>query len=180
MYLSPIQKGIQSAHCITDMIVKYNKQFNDFVPESTSAKFDFLIKWMESDKTMIVLNGGGSSELKSLNTMCMDARNACVYPFSTFYEEPVALGVENYGALTCFGILLPEKIYIGASKLRKKFIPQHTGLAKFFHEKELSLYDELNSFKTMTIPMEGMQPVQYSYNDWEIKFMKKLNKYSLA
>jgi hypothetical protein len=93
MYISDIQRGIQSAHCISDMHVKYKNHGNDL-----------LDKWAKYDKTMIVLNGGYSSHLKELcEIFCKNK----IFPWKYFQESEEALD----GALTCVGIILPEYIY---------------------------------------------------------------------
>lgn len=181
MYLSQIQRGIQSAHCITDMLVKYNQQFNDFHESSRGPQFEFLLEWMENDKTMIVLNGGGSEELNSLHSFCKGARNSCIYPFGVFFEEDTALGGSGAGALTCFGILLPESIYMGARELRAPE-PEKTLLDRLFNNKKSKL-EELEETKTMCVPRDGVTTnvwQQQTFNNWEIKLMQRLNRYSLA
>ena len=96
MYISDIQRGIQTAHCISDMHMKYSVH-----DESESTKL--LADWATHNKTMIVLNGGYSSHLLKLS----DVFNQGDFPWEIFYESDDALN----GALTCIGIIIPEYIY---------------------------------------------------------------------
>lgn len=96
MYISDIQRGIQTAHCISDMHTKYQLESND------CSKI--LNKWSEYDKTMIVLNGGYSSHLKDIMSIFDDQNEL---PWDSFYESMEALD----GTLTCVGIIIPEYIY---------------------------------------------------------------------
>lgn len=91
MYISDIQRGIQTAHCTSALHMKYpvNK---------------LLSIWANVDKTMIVLNGGYSSHLKDLCRLFDDQTK---YPWAYFKESQAALD----GALTCVGIILPDHIY---------------------------------------------------------------------
>ena len=103
MYLSSIQNGIQPAHCLGNMFVKYrNTAINEMNPQD---KRDSLYDWAENHKTMIVLNGGYSSVIRDLCLFLSDDQNP--YPWDYFCESEEALDK----ALTCAGIVLPERIY---------------------------------------------------------------------
>lgn len=91
MYISDIQRGIQTAHCATTLYMKY--------PVNR-----LLSTWASIDKTMIVLNGGYSSHLHELIYLFKDQVK---YPWAYFKESQAALD----GALTCVGIILPDYIY---------------------------------------------------------------------
>ena len=52
-HLSPLDKGIQAAHAI----VEYGRMFND------NKEYK---QWADEDKTLIVLNGGTTTDLKEL------------------------------------------------------------------------------------------------------------------
>lgn len=94
MYLSPIQCGIQSAHCIHEMFVTYATC--NLAPDARSI----LWSWAEEHKTMIVLNGGTSDDLQEVFDFLM--RGPGGYPYEKFYEP----GID--GALTCVGVILNE------------------------------------------------------------------------
>jgi len=154
MYLSPIQRGIQSAHVTHDLFVKYN-EYIDF--EMKEQLFD----WAENHKTMIVLNGGYSSTLTALNDMFDDSRNP--YPFTHFNESEEAL----CGALTCVGIVLPEKIYETAALIRK----------------DPTVYDKIVTngelWREPSATIHG-EDVVWKYNSFELKLIQELNNYGLA
>lgn len=100
MYLSSIQNGIQSAHTLHEMFIKYG------IP---SDKKLAMLDWAMDDKIIIVLNGGYSSNLEEIDQVFKDAEalGECGHPFASFRESDDALG----GALTCVGIVLPEYIW---------------------------------------------------------------------
>ena len=68
--LSPIQKGVQSAHSI----VEYANKF---------YKLSEYIQWVNVDKTIIMLDGGTYPELKE----CRDRLIELGIPVASFYEE---------------------------------------------------------------------------------------------
>jgi hypothetical protein len=150
MYLSPIQKGIQSAHLTHDLFVKY-KDYADVEMKTT------LFDWAENHKTMIVLNGGYSSTLEDLHLSLCDSRNP--YPFTHFKESDEALG----GALTCVGIVLPEKIYETAALIRK----------------DPTLIEMITNDGFVSAVYTGADE-DWSFNGFELKLIQELNNYSLA
>lgn len=147
-YLSNIQKGIQSAHCIVDLIYKYRESSSDFRLQ--------INHWCIEHKTMILLNGGNQESLFDLFTFLISPENP--YPFEKFHEDGPSLN----GALTCVGIILPEKIYEGAALLRNRN----------------NTVGQLNDFQNIIIPVDGV--FNYLFTDWELELMKKLNEYRLA
>ena len=68
--LSPMQKGVQSAHSIVEYINKFYK----------SSEY---IQWVNVDKTIIMLDGGTYPELKQ----CRDTLAELGVPYAAFYEE---------------------------------------------------------------------------------------------
>jgi len=104
MYLSSIQQGIQAAHVITNMFSEYRNQ---------SKRRNMLYKWASKDKTIVLLNGGCSVDLRKISTL-FDDTSKNPYPWSEFYEDGDSLD----GALTSVGIVLPERIYAGAKAIR--------------------------------------------------------------
>ena len=156
IYLSSIQKGIQSAHCITDMIVKYDKPFITFFNRTPTPQTDMLNHWMKNDKTMIVMNGGGDGSLEELHNFFMRGVD-CMFPFAKFNEDDYSLN----GALTCVGILLPERIYEGAKILR--------------HDLKRT-----NTIEIPSIKIETHETSIFVFNDFEVELMQRLNRFQLA
>lgn len=111
MYLSSIQQGIQAAHVIQNMVVRYHMAVRYHMVVTTEDMRDaFLILdgWMRNDATIILLNGGYQSVLASLyQDLTSWTDGGRVYPIGCFYEEQAALN----GALTSVGIVLPERVY---------------------------------------------------------------------
>lgn len=66
MYIHTIQHGIQSAHAMADMFVKYQHAID------TEAYFA-LYDWARHHKTMIVLNCGSSAEMLKAEELCEKA-----------------------------------------------------------------------------------------------------------
>lgn len=97
-YLSSIQQGIQALHVLGEMVATdYNYG---------SGKPAVLQEWLHNHKTVICLNGGTSHDLRELWLLLSDPRNT-EFPVAKFNEDNVSLD----GALTCVGIVLPERLY---------------------------------------------------------------------
>lgn len=172
MYLSSIQQGIQSAHCMSEMFIKY---------QYTSSPHPLILSdWASHHKTMILLNGGYSETLRTLLTMFRKDSNP--YPFASFNEGQDALD----GALTCVGIILPERIY-GASALARKNRVTVRTVGDFIDTKcEVESYatlDEIQETGQLVVAAEDNtsdEEVIWKYNSWEAKLIAELNNYSLA
>jgi hypothetical protein len=94
-YLSSIQQGIQSAHIVSELFMKYK-----FSSQTCALHID---EWAAVNKTIIVCNGGGTADLKA----GIAVAGATPYAWAPFYESGDCLS----GALTGFGIILPEVIF---------------------------------------------------------------------
>lgn len=88
-HLSPLDKGIQSAHSI----IEYGNKYND-------ASDEYSI-WSNRDKTIIVLNGGTVNDLKKLNSEL----SAKGIPHSLFIEEDLG------DAMTCISVLVDDRVF---------------------------------------------------------------------
>lgn len=111
MYLSSIQNGIQSAHCLAEMFVAYSRGDDIGYTLPTHPRFkamNMLFDWAINHKTMVVVNGGNSKNLHdiylSFNHMCSELE----YPYMMFSEDLDSLN----RATTCVGVIVPEKIYM--------------------------------------------------------------------
>lgn len=116
-YLSDIQRGIQTAHVVQELNNKYNNKRY----EGLSHK-KLLQEWGENHKTIIVLNGKNSENLRNILAACDSI--GFQYPYAQFNEDEQSLDC----ALTCVGIVVPEHIiemsnsiktttYVGANEL---------------------------------------------------------------
>lgn len=108
MYLSSIQKGIQTAHIVSDMSALWCDNGPDPIVKKV---FD---DWADIDKTIIVLNGGNQKSLEEIY-VCLELFGyEHSLPTARFYEDQESLG----GALTAVGIILPIEIYELAASMR--------------------------------------------------------------
>lgn len=86
--LSPIQKGVQSAHSIVEFITKFHK----------STEY---IQWVTVDKTIIMLDGGTYQELKE----CRDTLADLGVPYMAFYEKDLG------NIITSISFLVEDKVW---------------------------------------------------------------------
>ena len=149
MYLSSIQQGIQSAHAAVDLIYKYTDG-TDNLMASVCAD------WANNHKTMVVLNGGFSSELRSLLEIL---NRQLILPFCEFHEEDDALD----GALTSVAIILPEYIY---------------STMRYIRENRIS-YDDFIVQRDWKPDFDGVDSNLFN-DDVIVELMFKLNQYGLA
>lgn len=111
LYMSSIQQGIQSLHCTGELFIKYHPQ-GSFTVEAVKASAD-LYDWAENHKTVIVLNAGEMKALEKVRKLFDDPENP--YAWASWNESEESLA----GALTSVGVILPERIYIGAREMKK-------------------------------------------------------------
>ena len=150
MYLSSIQQGIQAAHTTHELFLKYPKDNDGYLSDEGRVLYD----WAQNHKTMILLNGGYSGNLHVLIRQFDTPQNP--YPWSFFKESEEALD----GALTCVGIVLPEKIYETAKALRDGNI----GAEQIIVTGSWSPEDDIT----------------WTYTKWEHNLCLELNKYGMA
>ena len=116
MYLSSIQQGIQAAHCVAEMFMKYgalDREAKSHQGCEGSQGHAILEHWAREHKTMVLLNAGYSQEIRGLVEYFNMPENPL--PWEPFCEGKDALD----GALTCVGIILPEEFYEGAKEVRE-------------------------------------------------------------
>ena len=151
-YLSSLQNGLQSAHVVSEMFIRY-------VGPDPGNEYFILEKWAREHKTIIILNAGYSSEIQELCTFFKNKANP--FPWAYFREEEASLNQ----ALTCVGIILPEEIYNASKSLR---------------EGPKGNPSELLS-KAIAGDMSGLDPWNgYKPTMWEQELAARLNNYGLA
>lgn len=106
-YLSDIQRGIQTAHVVQELNNKYNNKFHEGLQSKT-----LLHEWGNYHKTIIVLNGKNSANLRNILSVCDSV--GFKYPYAHFNEDEQSLDC----ALTCVGIVVPEHIIEMASSIK--------------------------------------------------------------
>lgn len=144
MYLSSIQQGIQAAHVVAEM----------FIRKLDWSQEIYLTEWARNHKTMILLNAGYSDNIRTLVEFFRSENNP--YPWASFNEGQDALD----GALTCAGIILPEKIY---------------GLSKYQVD-----WDNLRLTRRFEVKSFEHTVETWDYNDWELDLATKLQTFGLA
>ncbi len=157
MYLSSLQQGLQSAHCTANIYARYTTY------SEGCNQLEMLRLWSLEHQTIIILNGGFSSNLIDIKLLFDDPNNP--YPHSSFKESCDALN----NALTCVGIVVPERIYEGASFIRRD---KMLATSVYYH-KDITMCkdDPLNHLD---------KDVDWIFTEWEIRLMKEMNKYGLA
>lgn len=136
-YLSSIQNGIQPAHLIGELFIKYRPgQVGNDVRDQQDSLYD----WAANHKTMICLNGGNLSSIQAIADQLDVIGSALSLPTANFHEDKESLG----GIMTCTGIIVPERIYEMAASMRS--LPVHPETIGFTSDPELKLIDLLNAF----------------------------------
>ena len=139
MYLSSIQQGIQAQHCTAELFLKYSlygKLTGDFIGEKQRVS---LYEWADNHKTSILLNGGDCAGLSEIFLLLDSPDNP--YPWAIFVESNDALR----NALTCVGIILPERIYEAAGEMRQNRNNPQYGRDLLISDWEYDLCLQLNS-----------------------------------
>lgn len=100
MYLSSLQKGLQTAHLVSDLALA--AQMDSEVDRVFNA-------WASEDRTIIILNGGNSASLERWEQFL---REYCQrWPWAAFREDQQSLN----GAITAVGVIVPESVYLNTS-----------------------------------------------------------------
>lgn len=103
--MSDKQFGIQAAHCLAEMFGKWAQPNTVFFFEKDISTASMLYQWGKNDKTLVLLKGGNCAHLADIFDILDNNENP--YPYASFNEDKESLNE----ALTCVGIVVPEKIY---------------------------------------------------------------------
>jgi hypothetical protein len=159
--IGEIDKGLQFSHALQE----YNNGITalyDQVEYDNCINFNELLKnkyfpnnffqWASRDKTVILLNGGTSSDydinnLGTINKHFIDLQDNKI-PFS-YFREP-----DLNNALTAICFLVDERVYD-----RKKY-------PEFNQEKILRELEQNNFFKFILKSNEFKKLVDEKYNEW--------------
>lgn len=101
-YLSPLQHGLQTAHCVSDMA----NHVAEHKGEDHGA-YSMFHKWARDDKTIIICSGGNCETLENVHATLSDFGLEFGMPCVKFYEDKASLN----GALTATAILVPAQVY---------------------------------------------------------------------
>lgn len=135
-YLSSVQQGIQPAHCIADLFVKYRSDTPD-----RAVLFD----WAENHKTMICLGGVNAQGVREVFVQLCEIGDELGLPFGSFHEDQASLD----GTMTCCGIVVPTHIYEAAANLRtarRDSVTEIMAASDGLNNTELALADILNQY----------------------------------
>ena len=138
--LSGIQKGLQVAHCVAEMLAKYKDH-------PSAEEFKPAWGWATNHKTIVVLEGGFHKDLEELNTLLWPGatRGKHSYPWANFFEDRETMN----GMMTAVGIILPERIYEAARIVREENYVLGTSAFMVKNEKftawEIQLITLINS-----------------------------------
>lgn len=98
VYMSPIQWGIQTAHVVSSVSVKYEKR---------SKQHKAYESWAKECPTLMVMQGGNVAmlhdKLENIDRLANDLGLA----WAPFFEDEDSLG----GILTSVGVLVPEDVF---------------------------------------------------------------------
>ncbi len=106
--MAPLQKGLQTAHTVSNLFVKYER-----VLFAGKSEYRMLKQWAENYKTIIILNGGNSAELLQIYNELMLLNSSLVFPFTKFEEDIESLN----GALTCVSLVIPMNYIKGMESI---------------------------------------------------------------
>lgn len=95
--LSSIQKGVQCAHAVADLHIKY----------SSGTPFELVMDWSQNHKTLIILNSGFHAGLKSSYDTFSILCESLHLPHTIFYEDIDTMN----GMATSFAGIIPESLY---------------------------------------------------------------------
>ena len=107
-YLSPLQKGLQTAHLVEELNLKYNVAGNAgwrSLQGNVKSAYNILTEWGKFHKTIIILNGFNSANLLKIYNELFEICESLSLPFAKFNEDE---SLNN--ALTCVGIVVPMTI----------------------------------------------------------------------
>lgn len=98
-YLSPLQHGLQTAHCVSDLMVRY---------KTNTKAHKLVVDWAVNHKTIIICRGGNSAELDTLFRQLEQlAENELGLPIVRFMEDQQSLA----NATTAVSVVVPEALY---------------------------------------------------------------------
>ena len=97
-YLSPLQHGLQTAHCVSELSVAALRK---------SAASEAFKNWAKHDKTIIICKGGNDAQLRELAKSLKAYGKRFNLPSTLFVEDEQSLN----GAATATAIVVPESLW---------------------------------------------------------------------
>jgi hypothetical protein len=168
LYMSPLQLGLQTAHCVAEM--SQNEKFENV---------EMFNEWANYHKTIIIYDGGNHRALEEIFDFINTPNNP--FPIAMFREDEESLN----NAVTSVGIVLPEEVYESARFLRNKnFITrlQHVdGITCEFVtiSSDIGAMDNLKPEEVDMLYKCSAYLTKFN-NPWIIELMKLMNSCRLA
>lgn len=161
-YLSSLQQGLQAAHVVAEIALSSRFKGGQW--------WHTFEQWAEFHKTIVLLNGGNSADLRDLFFFLDSKENP--YPYEMFCEDQQSLD----RAATCVGIILPEEIYNSAAAIRSGDIFPGVDSYIFSPDPSLDPDDELRRKERL----EYLCKVLDNANPWTLEMINRLNRCGLA
>lgn len=95
LYLSSLQKGLQTAHVVSELHSKYG------------TNSEIYNQWASNHKTIIILDGTNHETVKKISGAISEFGKSLRLPYATFQEDEASLNC----AYTATGIIMPEYLY---------------------------------------------------------------------
>lgn len=185
LYLSPLQRGLQTGHAISEMQSDLLKMEQD---EVSNAAVDRSIErlmyndWATDDKTIVILdalNCAGVVEAYNKATeFCMDLE----MPVTIFHEDIASLN----GAPTATGLVVPDFYYDAREIIEVqddggflKGVTQEL-MALILHRKMPDYIKRFYRFERKNADGEVVETLDYEQDSVEYNFIKFLKSYRLA
>lgn len=152
-YLSSIQQGIQNAHVISTLSVKY---------EHGSRQDSVYREWAANHIVTVLCNGGNSKSIQEMYDLFEDlSKQGMPLPFAKFHEDNQSLD----GALTAVGIVVLKRHY----EFDSDFLPSHVTedmFLEFISSRDIAKFEALG--------------LEFGYETWELKLMFTIKGCALA
>jgi hypothetical protein len=177
-YLSPFQHGVQTAHVVSELFAHYDSDWK--WQEQRKRLWD----WAKNHKTIIVLAGGDSATLAQ--TFEELSSRSGEFPIARFHEDERSLN----GAMTAFGIILPERVYRTAALFRDLSRLRSSHHERFEDLKHVDVWEDPETgapalFRMATPDDQGGAQAWISAKDGiissaEVEIINILNRFPLA
>lgn len=125
MYLSPIQHGIQAAHVVTNLLMKYPLLSDD---ESISEQVDLFYAWASDHITKICLNGKSSAHLDATYSLLTKLSEHLPIPFDKFQEPGLDYCVTSVGVIVSDDMLVEDWEIVDRYDLQQLMANQYSSL----------------------------------------------------
>jgi len=162
LYLSPLQCGLQTAHAVSEMSIKYSDRLSAHAGGTRRERYT---EWAIDNKTIIILNALNSGGVKDVYTKLYALADQLHLPVVIFHEDEMSLG----GAATAAGVIVPRDFF-ASTLVEGKWAKDATGK-----------YDTPTYYEYVLQPDEGdAVSVQFLEGTVEFEFIKLIKSYPKA